>query len=165
MVTITDSKGQKTQAFDLVMKKDLAMAILDGSKTIEFRSYSDFYISRFLQNAKDIKAGKENLPYQPYEVFFVHFHDYGKTWYLDVAIEAVDLWSMHEDSLPYLHEHNCHEMDELIAENKAKGLNPYDEGIQWAFCLPISAIISTSIDCSNIKTIRKMDIPDEFVIK
>lgn len=167
MVQITDDKGNKAQAFDLILTKDNAYAILSGRKTIEFRKYSDFYISRFCppKLAKDLKAGRKDLKFETIPCFFVHFHDYNNTWSLNVAIEAVDFWAMTQKAVPYLHEHKCFEMDNLIAENEIKGLKPFDEDMQWVFCLPIAALINTTLDTSRVNLIRKMDIPEEFWVK
>lgn len=164
---ITDDKGHKTEALDLILTKDMAYAILSGKKTIEFRKYTDFYISRFCppQLAKDIKANKTGLKFETIPCFFVHFRDRNATWELNVAIEAIDLWAMTQKAVPYLHERKCFEMDKLIAENEIKGLKPFDEGMQWVFCLPIVALINTTLDTSRVNLIRKMDIPSEFWVK
>jgi hypothetical protein len=162
---ITDKKGNKAEALDLILQKQFAYEILKGTKTIEFRKYSKHYISRFLQNSKEILAGKSDLEYSPKRIPFIHFHDYNATWFLDVAIKSCDLMPMSKSSVKYLHDNGCFEMDDLIAENESKGLKPSDKEMVWAFCLPIFAIINTSLDCSNIQVFRTMDIPERYVVK
>ena len=162
---ITDARGQRAEAFDLILQKKFAYDILSGKKTIEFRKYSKHYITRFLQNAKDVLEGKGKVEYKPKPIPFIHFHDYNGTWFLDVAIKSCDLMPMCQSTVKYLHDNNCFEMDGLIAANEIKGLKPTDKEMIWAFCMPIFAIVNTSLDCSNIHVFRTIDIPEQYRIR
>lgn len=94
-MTITVN-NQQVEAYDLLMKKEFALEILQGKKKVEFRSFTDHYISRFLD--KD-KAAANKAKGQPTlddlsneireDVQYIHFHNYNNTWYLDVAIDGI----------------------------------------------------------------------------
>lgn len=161
---ITDAKGHKAEAFDLILKKDFAYQILTGQKTIEFRAGTDNYLAKFCtkEMVSDYKKGKKNIQYSPKEVFFVHFRDYARTWFMNVAIRTVDFIAMHEKNLDYLHDLKCFECDDMIAQNKIDGIEPNDERMQWFFALPIVHLVNTSLDTSKINLIRQRDIPEEF---
>lgn len=160
---VQDKKGNKAACFDLILQKKFAYAMLTGQKTIEFRAQTPHYLSRFCtpETVAQFKKGKIT-DFKTKRCFFVHFHDYNATWFLDVAIEAVDFMAASDKNLAYFHDHKCHEVDSLIAENIEKGVKLDDPEMQWFFCLPITAIINTNLDTSKINTIRQMDIPQEF---
>lgn len=166
MVVITDDKGNKTNAIDLILTKDMAYAILSGKKKIEFRKYSKFYHDRLLDKecAKAVNAGKTNVQYKPIDSHFVHFHDYNKSWSLNVAIKSIDLMPMNQSSIPYLRQHGCFEMDDLIAEQEIKGIKADSKEALWAYCMPIFFVVNTTLDVSKINVIQRGDIPEKYQI-
>lgn len=91
-------KGQQVEAYDLLMKKQFALDIIEGRKTVEVRSFTDHYISRFLDKEVMKRNQKRKLKMNDpaYEnefkdIWFIHFHDYNNSWYLDVAIDTVGM--------------------------------------------------------------------------
>lgn len=90
--------GKSYEAHDLLMKKKFALDIIEGRKTVEVRSFTDHYISRFLD--KEVMKGNEKLKRKMddpdwenefKDIWCIHFHDYNNSWYLDVAIETVGM--------------------------------------------------------------------------
>lgn len=151
--------GRRAAAFDLVLTKQNAYAIMTGAKTIEFRKFSEFYIKRLAIVTKDgkkqdISTDKE---YQGRPIHCIHFHDYNQTWSLDVAIEAVDIMAIHPANNNYFHERGCYEMDSLI--NEVKDKEPHDEEVVWSFCIPIRKIIQTTLPLPD-NHIPIIEIPD-----
>lgn len=115
-----DYYGQKVEAYDLILKKPYALDILEGRKTVEIRAYSPFYCSRFTdahlfdENEKLRAAGREDECVPPWrtDIGFVHFHDYGNTWFLDVGLDEIGLTDMTEEGVRFLaEEFGFHEYD------------------------------------------------------
>lgn len=116
-------KGEEFDAYDLIMRKDNAKAILDGSKTIEIRSFSDKYCRMFVdqklidKNEELRNAGKEDecIPFAECirgDIEVVHFRPYNNNWHLDAAIDEIGVCSMTKEDIEWLaQEFNYHEMD------------------------------------------------------
>lgn len=154
MVKIKDSKGDTTEAVSLIMTKENAKAIIRGAKTIEFRKDSQFYFKMFCTS--ETKAGvaaNKKVNFELKDVHYVHFHDYNNSWFLDVAIEAVDFMALLPINRPYFHERNCHEVDEFIDEAEQNGYDTKSDETIWVFCLPVKAIINTSFDLTDFDTV------------
>lgn len=96
-MTITVN-NQQVEAYDLLMKKEFAMEILQGKKTIEFRSFTDHYITRFMDRSV-IQRNRDNnrdmndpeFENEFNDIWYIHFHNYNNSWYLDVAIETIGM--------------------------------------------------------------------------
>ena len=120
------------ERLDLVMRKEFALEILDGTKTVEIRSYSNFYCSRLYD--KIVLAYEQahwddelmrmmmiDFNDSVRAVKTIHFHDYGKTWFLDVECIDNSTVLIRDDQVGYLQEQfNCHEFDEELAELNAE---------------------------------------------
>ena len=114
-------QGELVEAYDLIMKKAFALEILNGQKTLEIRPYSPFYCSRFVdvhqleENERRRAAGREDEILAPYrtDIGFIHFHDYGKTWVLDVAIDEIGVSDLTREGVAFLaDEFGFHDYDE-----------------------------------------------------
>lgn len=88
--------GKQVEAYDLLMKKEYALEILSGKKRVEFRSFTDHYISRFMdKEAMKRNKAKGNPTIEELreevrtDIEYIHFHNYNNSWYLDVAIEGI----------------------------------------------------------------------------
>lgn len=146
MSLVTDLNGKQAEAFDLIMRKQFAWDIIEGRKRLEFRDLSNFYMRKFVKNVKT---------WDTVELDFIHFRDYGNTWFLDVHIASVDTVALLPENLPYFHEYGHHEFDEEIAGNEGK--QPKDAG--YLFCLPVDAIINTNLDdMGKIRAISRLPI-------
>ena len=91
--------NQQVEAYDLLLQKKYALDIIQGKKKIEVRSFSDHYISRFLD--KEVMKRNDANNRKPFDddyeneiredVQYIHFHNYNNSWYLDVAIEGIGM--------------------------------------------------------------------------
>lgn len=165
MAYIKDMFGNIAEAFDFLMKKEFAIQILKGEKKIEFRSFfSDKYCAQICKKYKP--EDKKDPDYmQPKDIGCIHFHDMGNTWFLDVSIEAVDEMAVHPQNAEYLHKYGHHEYDNEMADLEARNVSPKDiTQVQWFFMMPITAILRTNIDLSEIPNVTAYEIPDECKI-
>ena len=163
MSIIKDSKGATAEAFDLIMRKEFAWDILEGRKKAEFRNLSAFYIKRFLEPRKTLQDTFD--AFVPKEgVAYVHFHDYGNTWYLDVRLNDLMFLSVHPDCLDTLHSLGCYEFDEMAKENAGKTA----ADVPQFFALKIYSVLGTNL--TNLSDLEKSGkvrvdpiIRDEFI--
>lgn len=139
-------QGEQVEAYDLIMKKAFAAEILNGRKTVEIRPYSPFYCSRFIdtqkleENERRSAAGREDENVAPYrtDIGFIHFHDYGKTWALDVAIDEIGTTEMTREGVAFLaDEFGFHDYDKEWQQYE--GLPP--EEVPVFFYLHICEIV------------------------
>lgn len=167
---VKDRFGNIAPAFNLIMRKEFAYPILQGTKKIEFRQVSDEMPDKPKKN-KDRYAAIFFKRYLiedkghpdflvPKDIYCVHAHDYGNTWYLDFSIEGVDIVAIHPDNAEYFHKYGHHEFDEVMAKMKTDGVKPHDKEVQWWYCLPITAIIDTNLDLSNCPNVMAYSIPE-----
>ena len=120
------------ECLDLVMRKEFAKEIIAGTKTVEIRSYSDFYCNRLYD--KVVSAYEEahwddqlmrmmmiDFNDSVRAVKTIHFHDYGKTWFLDVECIDNNTVLVNNEQVSFLQEeYDCHEFDEILAELNAE---------------------------------------------
>lgn len=140
-MTITDIQGNSAEAYDLIMRKEFAWQILRGEKPFEFRSVSRFYVQKFLKPKYSRTKSLDDVETRKYN--YVHFHDYGNTWFLDVRIDGIGYIKPHPTTLPFLHERNCHELDE-VAQQYAS-LKENDPELPLLFFIEIAEVLNTSL--------------------
>ena len=108
--------GKEHEAYALVMKRENALEILNGTKRVEIRAFTEFYDRMFLD--RDIIAKNERDP-EHFEspmkkTYCVHFHTMNKKapWYLDVSIDNIGIASMIEEDIKWLNEtYDFHDFD------------------------------------------------------
>ena len=126
-------KPRPIECLDLVMRKEYALEILAGTKTVEVRAYNDHYCSRLYD--KDV-LDYENAHWDDdlmrmqmidfndsvRAVKTIHFHDYGNTWFLDVECIDNNTVIVNNEQVGFLQDaYNCHEFDAMLADlNKRK---------------------------------------------
>lgn len=141
MSLVMDLNGKQVEAFDLIMRKENAWAILDGNKALELRSSSPFYIRRFLNPKGTLDMTFE--AFEPKDIHAIHFHDYNNSWFLDCSCAHIVCIGTHPNSNMFLHTLRNHDLDELIAENEQKGLK--EENCVAVFGLVIKHIYNTNL--------------------
>lgn len=141
--------GQEVEAYALIMKKENALDILNGKKTVETRMFSDKYINMFMnvaqldENTKLSKAGRDEecKPSLRTDIEAIHFYSTGAPWTLDVAIDEIGIGEITEEGIKFMHdEFDFHDFDEQLEEFKK---NPPKE-LPLFFYLHICEIISHS---------------------
>lgn len=146
---VKDYFGSYAEAYDLMMRKEFAYQILRGEKRIEFRSYTDLYLTKFFKKWR--WADRKDPEYLvEKDVVCCHFHDRGNTWFMDCSIEGVNIIPIHPNSLQFLHEYGCHDLDETIAKVNKKTKETAN-CIDWVIVIPIYQLIDTNLDLSSFK--------------
>lgn len=114
-------KGQEAEAYALIMKKENALEILRGKKTVEFRNFAPKYEKMFTdfeqiaKNQELVAAGRENECLPPFktDIEAVHFYPYNNSWHLDVLIDEIGIVDITEEGAKFLADtFGCHEMDD-----------------------------------------------------
>ena len=84
-------EAEPVECLNLIMRKEFAKQILEGKKKLEFRGYTDHYISRLYDN--DVLKFMQLYKNEPEVLAMceplrmvekIHFHNYNDTWHLDV---------------------------------------------------------------------------------
>lgn len=139
--------GQEIEAFSLIMKKENALDILNGKKTIETRIFSSKYEKMFTdfkqleENEKLRKTGRDEECQSVLrtDIEAVHFYSTGAPWILDVAIDEIGIGEVTEEGIKFMHdEFDFHDFDEQLEEFKK---NPPEE-VPLFYYLHICEIIN-----------------------
>ena len=126
--------SEDIESLNLVMKREYAEAIKNGTKTVEFRAYSPHYCGRlydknvehYLSLHKNDKVVKEKLEegiITPMRmVQNIHFHNYNNSWFLDCECISNGVIALVEEDVKFLQERfGCHELDADLAHYEAVG--------------------------------------------
>lgn len=124
------------EVLNLVMTRKNAKEILSGAKKVEYRAYSEHYVSRlydknvtaFIKKHEDdesvIEAQIDGIVDSLRMVRRIHFHDYNNSWFLDVDVLVNDEVSLEKEDMDMLHnEWDSHDLDDLfntLEANKTK---------------------------------------------
>ena len=112
------------ECLNLIMRKEFALEILNGTKTVEFRDLSEHYINRLIDKDTNNWMADHldddnavNLISDVRPVKRIHFHNYNNSWTLDVEVVNNDYCAVIDKDVKYLQQaFNCHELDELLNE-------------------------------------------------
>jgi hypothetical protein len=91
-------KDEEVEAYDLLMRKEYALDIISGKKTLEIREFKSHYVNMFTdkeqlaKNEELRKAGKDDECIEPLKATqYVRFHNYNYSWTLDVEIDEIGI--------------------------------------------------------------------------
>lgn len=142
-------KGEEVEAYALVMRKENALEILNGKKTVEVRKLSNKYEKMFTnfkqleENERLRNAGRDDecQPVLRTDIEAIHFYSTGAPWTLDVAIDEIGIGEITEEGIKFMHdEFDFHDFDEQLEKFKK---NPSKE-LPLFYYLHICEIISHS---------------------
>ena len=121
------------EVLNLTMFRKNAKEILEGTKKVEYRAFSDHYVGRLFdrdvlkflekhQNEEDVAKAQEDGIVDPLRVVRkIHFHNYNNTWFLDVNVEVNDSCILMKEDMDMLHEaYDSHDLDEMYKDMELK---------------------------------------------
>lgn len=132
--------GKPVEAYHLIMKKENALDILNGKKKIEIRTFSEKYLSMFIDQEK-YKEYQEKLKEPDFQgideegisefdktirtdIKYIYFTNYNKTWNLVVKIHSFYTLSMIKDDVDFLVENfDFHDFDNEWQQFEGKELD------------------------------------------
>ena len=137
--------GNEVEAYALIMKRENALEILRGEKTIEIRVDSPRYVKMFTdqeqveRNRKAEAEGRDEWesPLRK-DIGFVHFYNYAGTCSLDCEIDEIGTASLIKDDIDFLNEeYGFHDFDNEWQQYEGKP----EEEIPFFFYIHIAAIV------------------------
>lgn len=139
------------ECLDLIMKKVYAEQILAGTKKLEFREYKDFYIRRIIDGDVQEYIHEHNddddvLTFcnDIRQVKTIHFHDYNKSWFLDVECTYNDAFSITKEDICMLNEkYGCHDYDDDLKHMEVMNV-PQNER-PWIFYFVCGKVLDTNL--------------------
>lgn len=120
------------ECLNLLLRKEFAKQILNGEKNIEFRSFSEHYCARLID--QDVDNWMQKHIDDEEAMFFanhvrpvkkIHFHNYNNSWTLDVECVGNDYVTPCKKDVEFLNKKwGCHELDEMCRDfDKRKATN------------------------------------------
>ena len=144
--------AQGIECLDLIMKKEYAEQILAGTKKLEFREYKPFYIKRLIDPAVSEYIDEhidedDTLTFcnDVRQVKTIHFHDYNKSWFLDIECSFNDAFCIAQEDIKMIQEkYGCHDFDADLKRMEAMNV-PIEER-PWIFYFVCGKVLDTNLE-------------------
>ena len=142
--------AKDVDCLNLIMRREYAEQILAGTKKLEFRAYSDFYVKRLIDPdvADYIGAHIDDDEVVVFcndirQVKKIHFHNYNNSWFLDIECDYNDAFSITKKDVAYLQErYDCHDFDADLERFEKANV----EKRPWLFYFVCGKVLDTNLE-------------------
>lgn len=145
--------GREEEALNLILQKTFAEQMIAGTKRLEVRNFSDFYVkqlldtkqfNKFIKSVEDPDAEYDETKSvfkQKYK--YLHFRNRQNTWFLDIECKQMFVDFVEPDAIRQLgEEFGFHDYDYLIPQLEAEGDGAEIDNI---FCFEVGKVIATNL--------------------
>lgn len=144
--------AKDVECLSLIMKREYAEQILAGTKKLEFRSYSNFYVKRLIdpEVSEYVRAHINDDEVVMFcndikQVKKIHFHNYNNSWFLDIECDYNDVFRINKHDIEFLQkQYGCHDFDEDLKMMELN--NVPQEKRPWVFYLVCGKVLDTNLE-------------------